>query len=143
NPTSLTLIQGNSGGSAIGTAQVGSAGTVSLSASVSPAGAGVNATLASNTVNAGSGTSLTVTADPAAVTGQYTVTVTGSEGAFTHPATVAVTVNAPPPADFTIGAAPASLTIAQGASGSGNITTAQVGSAGTVNLSATVSPAGT
>src|SRR5437588_13110733 len=52
------------------------------------------------------------------------------------------TPTASPTADFTITANPASLTVAQNSSGTSTISTSQVGSAGTVRLSASVSPLG-
>jgi hypothetical protein len=53
------------------------------------------------------------------------------------------TVTPPPANDFSIGATPGSLTIAQGSSGTATISTAVTsGSAGTVGLSASVSPSG-
>src|SRR5207253_730513 len=110
-PATLTFAQGASGTSTVSTTQVGGSGTVALTASISPTDPGVTASLGANSVNAGGGTTLTVTATPAAATRPYTVTVTGSEGASTHQATVTVNVNAPAPADFTIGANPTSLSL--------------------------------
>src|SRR5262249_18064025 len=141
SPASLALVQGNSGNSAISTAQVGSAGSVNLSVSVDPAGAGVTASLADASVAAGGGTTLTVASDGTAL-GSYTVTVLGDESGTQQSARVSVTVSVPPPADFTIAATPSTLSFAQGASGGGTVSTAQVGSAGTVSLSVDVSPAG-
>jgi subtilase family serine protease len=95
NPSSLTIAQGASGTSTISTAvKSGSAGTVNLTATVSPSGP--TATLAPMSVTAGSAATLTVKPNTAAP-GSYTITVTGTEGSATHPTTVVLTVTAPPP----------------------------------------------
>ncbi len=93
NPTSLTIAQGSSGTSTISTAVTsGSAGTVNLTASVSPAGP--TASLNPTSVTAGGSSTLTVTVGSTVATGTYTVTVTGTEGSATHSTTVTVTVTA-------------------------------------------------
>jgi hypothetical protein len=141
SPTTVSIQQGASGTSTISTTIVGSAGMVSLSASISPPGP--TASLSPAAVSAGSSSTLTVNVGASVATGPYTVTVTGSEGTNTHSTTVAVTVTAlPPPADFTISASPTSVSIQQGSSGNSTISTTIVGSAGTVSLSAGVSPSG-
>ncbi|WIG59096.1 MAG: Na-Ca exchanger/integrin-beta4 [Ktedonobacterales bacterium] len=142
SPTSLSIQQGGSGTSTISTAVTsGSAGTVSLTASVSPSGP--TATLNPTSVTAGNSSTLTVNVGSSVATGSYTVTVTGTEGSATHNTTVAVTVTAPPTNDFSISSSPTSLSIAQGSSGTSTISTAVTsGSAGTVSLTASVSPSG-
>ena len=140
NPTSLTVAQNSSGTSTISTTQVGSAGTVNLSASVSPGGPAVSISPAS--VAAGGSATLTVNAGSAAA-GNYTVTVTGTEGSNTHSTTVAVTITTVVANDFSISASPASVTIAQGSSGTSAISTAVTsGAPATVNLTASVNPGG-
>ena len=142
SPTSLSIPQGGSGTSTISTAVTsGSAGTVSLSASVSPAGPTVS--LSPTSVTAGNSSTLTVNVGAGVATGAYTVTVTGTEGSATHNTTVSVNVTAPHTNDFSISASPTSLTIQQGNSGTSTVSTAVTsGSAGTVSLTASVSPAG-
>src|SRR5579859_2409357 len=142
NPTSLSIVQGSNSASTISTAVTsGSAGTVSLSASVSPSGP--TASLSPTSVTAGNASTLTVSVGSTVPTGTYTVTVTGTEGSATHSTSVTVTVTAPATNDFSISANPTSLSIAQGGSGSSTISTAVIsGSAGTVSLSASVSPSG-
>jgi hypothetical protein len=91
NPTSLSIPQGGSGTSTISTAVTsGSAGTVSLTASVSPAGPTVS--LNPTSVTAGGSSTLTVSVGSTQATGNYTVTVTGTEGSVSHSASVTVTV---------------------------------------------------
>ena len=92
DPSTLSLLQGASGTSAIGTTAIGTAGTVGLTADVSPSGTGVSASLSPTSVTAGSGSTLTVAVGATAPTGSYTVTVTGTEGLVTHTATVNVIV---------------------------------------------------
>jgi Fe-S cluster assembly iron-binding protein IscA len=91
NPTSLSIAQGASGNSTISTAVTsGSAGTVNLTSSVSPAGP--TASLNPTSVTAGSSSTLTVTVGSSVAAGTYTVTVTGTEGSATHSTSVTVTV---------------------------------------------------
>ena len=142
NPTSLSIAQGSSGTSTISTAVTsGTAGTVNLTASVSPSGP--TASLNPTSVTAGNSSTLTVSVGSTVPTGNYTVTVTGVEGSATHSTSVAVTVTAPVTNDFSISANPTSLSITQGGSGTSTISTAVTsGTAGTVNLTASVSPSG-
>ncbi len=141
NPTSLSISQGSNGTSTISTAVTkGSAGTINLSAVVSPSGP--TAALNPTSVLAGNSSTLTVTVGSSVPAGSYTVTVTGVEGSVSHSTTVTVTVTAPTN-DFSISANPTSLTIAQGSNGTSTISTAVTkGSAGTINLTAVVSPSG-
>lgn len=140
SPTSLSIPQGGSNTSTISTAVTsGSAGTVSLTASVSPAGPTVS--LSPTSVTAGNSSTLTVNVGAAVAPGAYTATVTGTEGGITHSTTVNVTVTAGN--NFSISASPTSLTIQQGSSGTSTISTAvTLGSAQSVNLTASVSPSG-
>ena len=102
NPTSLSIQQGGSGTSTISTAVTsGSAGTVSLTASVSPAGP--TASLNPTSVTAGGSSTLTVNVGASVATGNYTVTVTGTEGSATHNTSVSVTVTAPSSGGITNG----------------------------------------
>jgi kumamolisin len=91
SPSSLSIAQGNNGASTISTAVTsGSAGTVSLSASVSPSGP--TASLSPTSVTAGGSSTLTVTVGASVAAGSYTVTVTGTEGSAVHTTPVSVTV---------------------------------------------------
>lgn len=93
NPSSLSIAQGTSGTSTISTAVTsGSAATVSLTVSVSPAGP--TASLSSTSVTAGGSSTLTVNVGSTVAAGSYTVTVTGTEGSVSHSTSVAVTVTA-------------------------------------------------
>ena len=91
SPATLTLASGASGTSTISTAVTsGSASTVSLSVSGTPAGA--TATLSPPSVTAGGSSTLSVNAGTAAA-GNYTLTITGTEGTMSHTTTVALTVS--------------------------------------------------
>src|SRR2546421_5952826 len=91
NPTSLSIAQGSSGTPTISTAVTsGVAGTVNLTAAVSPTGP--TASLNPTSVTAGNSSTLTVNVGSTVPTGTYTVTVTGTEGSATHNTTVTITV---------------------------------------------------
>jgi hypothetical protein len=93
NPGSLTIAQGSSRTSTISTAVTsGQAGTVNLSASVSPPGP--TASLSPTSVTAGSSSTLTVSVGSKVAPGSYTVTVTGTEGSTQHSTSVSVTATA-------------------------------------------------
>jgi uncharacterized membrane protein len=143
SPGSLSVAQGQSSTSTIGTAVLsGAAQTINLSASGQPGGV----TISFNPASLSAGGSSTMTASVAAATtpGTYPITVTGTGATGTHSTTVSVTVTPAPPSDFSMSANPASLTVAQGTSGTATIGTAVLsGGAQTVSLSASGQPAGT
>ena len=142
SPSSLSVVQGQSGTSTIGTAVLGGAAqTVSLSASGQPAGVTISFSPAS--VAAGASSTMTVSVAAATTPATYTITVTGTGSTATHSTTVSLTVNPAPPSDFSISASPASVTIAQGSGGTATIGTAVLsGNAQTVSMSASGLPAG-
>jgi IPT/TIG domain len=137
SPSNLSVVQGASGTSTITvTPQNGFNGGVSLSASGLPSG--VTASFNPNPATATS--TLTLTASSTATTGTATVTVTGTSGSLTNAATITLTVTAP---NYTLSAAPSSLSVVQGASGTSTITVApQNGFSGSVSLSASGLPSG-
>ena len=91
NPTSLFIVKGSSSTSKISTVVTsGSAGTVSLSASVSPSGP--TASLSSTSVIAGNALTLTVSVGSSVASGTYTVTVKGTEGSKTYSIPVSIIV---------------------------------------------------
>ena len=146
SPGSLSIQQGSAGTSAITTTMVGSPGTVTIVAAVTPAGSGVGASLAASSIAAGGSTTLTVSAAADATPGSYTVTITGTEGLIVHSTAVAVTVTVPPPPDFTIGASPntRSIRLAKASTTSYSVTVTPIrGFTSAVALSVTGLPAGT
>ena len=124
-PSSLSVAQGAAGTSTISTAVVsGSAESVALAVtSVLPSG--VTAGFVPTSVTAGGSSTLTLTASGGAtIGGPVTVTITGTAASATHTTSVALTVTAPVPNNFSIGATPSSLSVAQGAAGTSTISTA-------------------
>jgi hypothetical protein len=140
SPSSLTVVQGNSGSSTVTvTPSGGFTGSVTLSASGLPSG--VTASFGTNPTTSTS--SVTFTASSTATTGTASVTITGTSGSLTHTTTISLTVNAAPTPNFTLAASPASLTIVQGNSGSSTVTVNPSGGfTGSVTLSASGLPAG-
>jgi hypothetical protein len=138
SPTSLTVVQGATGSSAITIAPLNGFGSaVTLTASGLPTG--VTASF-SNATTAQPGT-LTLTATNSATLGTATVTVTGTSGSLQRTATVSLTVAAPP--TFALTASPTNLSVLAGASGASRITVVpQNGFNGAVELSATGLPSG-
>ncbi len=139
-PSSLSVLQGSSGSTSINTTVVsGSAQSIALSASGAPSG--VTASFSPVSVTAGSSSTLSLTVGAATVPGTYTVTVTGTAGSVIHSTSVALTVT--PADDFGMSAAPSSLSVLQGSSGSTSINTTVVsGSAQSIALSASGAPSG-
>ncbi len=132
---------GSSATSAITVAsQNGFNGIINLSKSVSPAtGLKVSLALTSLKLVSGGTNSTTLNASGTAP-GTYTITVTGINGTLSHSTPLTVSVATP---DFTISSNPASMTIAQGSSGTATITVTSLNSfSGTVNLAPAVSPSG-
>jgi len=136
NPTSLSLGPGASGTSTISTAVTsGSAETVALTVSGTPAGA--SASLSPTSVTAGGSSTLTVNAGTAAA-GTYTLTITGTAASATHSTTVTLTVTSVTN-DFSISANPTSLSLSgKHSSGTSTISTA-VTSGGTQTVTFDIS----
>src|SRR5262245_31979658 len=125
SPSNLTVNRGASGASTITiTRNGGFTSSVALSAGGLPSG--VTATFNPTSTTGGS-SALTLAASSTAATGMTSITINGSGGGLTRGATLILTVNAPPPADFTLSASPASLTVNRGASGASTITITRTG----------------
>ncbi len=90
NPTSLTIVQGNAGGTSVITVTPlnGFSGNVTMAASGLPSGV----TAAFNPNPTATTSTLTLTASASATVGIATVTITGTSGALTATTTVALTV---------------------------------------------------
>jgi len=110
NPASLTIPVGSRANSTITLASINNfTGTVSLTASSSPAGPSLTLSPASIPLTAhGTGTS-TLTFSSATI-GNYTVTVIGTASPLSHNTTITYNVAAP---DFVISANPSTMTIGQ------------------------------
>jgi subtilase family serine protease len=145
NPTSLSIAQGAMGTSTITvTSQNGFNSATTLSATGLPNG--VTAAFSPNPVtppaNGMVNSTLTLTASATATTGPATVTVTGKSGSLTQTATISLTVTPPP--NFTLSAAPSSVTITPGAAGGTSTITVNPtnGFTGSVTLAASGLPSG-
>jgi len=140
NPNAVSIAQGNTGTSTITVVpQNGFTGSVTLSASGLPSGV----TAAFNPNPTTSSSTLTFTVGATAATGTSTVTITGVSGTLTHTTTVSLTVTQAGQPDFSLTATPASVTVAQGSSGTSSIAVVPVnGFNGNVTLSATGLPSG-
>jgi kumamolisin len=141
SPTSVSVAQGATGTSRITTAVSGGFNSaIALSASGLPSGATAAFSPASIAAPGSGSSTLTLTAGSSTPAGAYSITVTGTGGGLTHTATVSLTVSAPA---FTIGASPASVSVAQGAKGTSTISTAVSGGfSSAIALSASGLPTG-
>jgi hypothetical protein len=146
SPSSVTVTQGSNGTSTITiTSLNGFNSATTLSASGLPSG--VTAAFSPNPVtppaNGNVTSTLTLTASSSATTGTATVTITGTSGSTTHSTTISLTVNAVSQPNFTIGAAPSSVTVTQGGNGTSTITiTSQNSFSSATTLTATGLPSG-
>ena len=139
SPASVTVVQGATAQITVTiTRQNGFAAAVAFTAAGLPAGVTAAFNPASTT---GASSVVTFTAAANAALGTATVTITGTGGGLTQTTTIALTV-APAP-DFTLAAAPASVTVVQGATAQSTITISPLnGFAASVALGATGLPAG-
>lgn len=143
SPTRGTLTAGATGRATINTTTVsGSAQTVALSVTGAPAG--VTTSFSPTSVTSGGSSTLTVVTTTGAPNGTFNLVVTGTAASGFHTATIALTITGGTTAsDFSIGASPASVSIAAGAAGGSTISTATTsGAAQTVALSISGLPAG-
>lgn len=144
SPAALTVSQGSSGNSTVSTvASGGFNSAIALSASGLPAG--VTATFSPASIAApGTGSAtLSFVASSTATVGTTNVTVTATGGGITHTTVVALTISAAATPSFTLTASPATLSVAQGNSGSSTIsTTISGGFNAVVSLSVAGLPSG-
>jgi uncharacterized membrane protein len=140
-PGSQTIAQGSMTNYTVSVSSVnGFTGTVDLSLSGLPAGAGYSF---NPTPIAGSGNStLTITTNSVLTpAGTYYLTITGTSGSLVHTATIILTVTALP--DFTLTASPASQTATQGSNTSYTVSVSSIGGfTGNVALSLSGLPGG-
>ena len=125
SPSSVTILQGNSGSSTItSTVTGGFNSAVALTASAQPTGVTVGFSPTSITGTGSSTMSITVAST--ATPGTYPITVTGTSGSTVHTTTVTLTVTSTS-AGFSISASPTSITVARGSSGHVTVSTAVSG----------------
>jgi len=138
---SLTVLKGSSGSTTITSTVInGFDSAIGLSATGQPTGVTVSFSPTSIT---GAGTSnLTYAVASSVANGNYTIKVQGISGSVTEVVTVTLTVAAPAP-NFTISAAPATISVARGSSGTSTITTTLIGTfKAAIALEATGYPVG-
>src|SRR3989454_2558828 len=141
SPSSLSVQAGSTSNSTVTLTSLNNfAGTITLSATGSPAG--LNLSLTPATVSLSSGGSGTSTLSVGASNpGSYTVTILGTSGSLSHQTTVTVNIATTNVGDFGMTAGPSSMTISRGSSAGSTISlTSMNGFAGTINLSTVVSP---
>src|ERR1039457_6055253 len=138
--TTLAVTQGKTATDTITVTDVSPfTGSVSFTATGLPSGVTASFSPASST----SSSVLTLTASSTATAGTSTVTITGTSGSLTATTTIALTVNTSTTPGFTLTPSPASLSGAQGKTGTDTITVADVGGfTGSVTLAATGLPSG-
>jgi subtilase family serine protease len=141
SPTTITLMQGNSGTSTItSTVTNGFDSAISLSATGQPTG--VTVVFGPSSISGAGTSSMKITVGPSTVAGAYNIRVTGISGSMTEVVTVSLTVGKIA-AGYTISASPTSISIDRGSSGTSTITTAVTGGFDSaVSLSATGYPSG-
>jgi subtilase family serine protease len=144
SPSSVSVVQGNSGSSTISTTVSGGFDSaVSLSASGQPSGVTVSFTPASIAAPGSGSSTMGIAVASSVATGTYTITVTGSGGGVTQTTKVSLTVTAPVSGSFTLSASPSSVTVDQDSSASTTITvTPANGFSGSVTLSTSALPSG-
>jgi len=144
SPASLSVAQGNQGTSTITTSIInGFDSAITLSASLIPTGTTVR--FNPDTISApGAGTStMTITVGSNTPVGTYPVWVTGNGEGIWHTTIVTLTVTAQGQPNFTVSAAPSSLSIDEGNQGVSTITTVISGGFNnSISLSASGMPAG-
>jgi hypothetical protein len=145
SPTSVSVVQGNSGTSTISTAVSGGFNSaIALSASGVPAGTTVSFNPTSIAAPGSGSSTMTMAVGASTAAGAYTITVTGTGGGVTHSTNVSLTVTAAPVPDFALSVSPTSKSIAQGGSGTVTATTAVSGGFNSaISLSSSGAPSGT
>ena len=138
SPSTQTVTQGFGAAYTVSvTPTRGFTGSVTLSASGQPSGAG--ATFSPNPTTSGSTMSVTTSASTPA--GTYTLTITGVNGSLSH--TTSVTLVVQPPPDYSLSASPSSQTVTQGLGAGYTVSVAPTGGfAGNVTLSLSGLPSG-
>jgi aryl-phospho-beta-D-glucosidase BglC (GH1 family) len=138
-PSSVTVNRSATATSTLGITRTSFTTAVALSVSGLPAGVTASFNPASTT---GSSSTLTFTASSTATLTTATVTVTGTGGGLTRTATISLTVSSGTTANFTLAAAPATLTVNRGASGTSTISITRTSFTTAVALTASGLPTG-
>jgi uncharacterized membrane protein len=131
SPSAQTVLPGGST-SYTATVTGGSGFTGAVNFSVTGLPSGATASFSPTAVTGSGSTTLSVTTSGTTPAGTYTLALTGTSGTVSHTVNVTLVING----DFSISAAPASVTIAAGATATYNVTIAAgAGFSGSVTLS--------
>ena len=136
-PAALTIAQGATGTTTLTITRTNFAGAVTLSLGNAPAGVTGSFNPAAPT---GTSSTLTVSVGAAVLPGTYNLTVAGIGTPGNRSTPLTLTVSAAP--DYTLSLSPATLTIAQGATGPTTVTITRTNFTGAVTLSLGGAPAG-
>src|SRR5439155_1523017 len=136
-PAALTIAQGASGTTAVPITRTNFAGAVTLSLGNAPAGVTGSFNPAAPT---GTSSTLTMSVGATVLPGTYNLTVAGTGTPGNRSTPLTLTVSAAP--DYTLSLSPATLTIAQGATGPTTVTIARTNFTGAVTLSLGNAPTG-
>jgi hypothetical protein len=135
NPASLSVAQGGNGSVTVNIARTNFADAITLAAEGLPSGVTAAFTTSPTT---GNSASLALTAAATAATGTSNVTIRGTSGTTAQTTTLALTVTATSAGNYTLSAAPATVSVNQGASGTSTINITRTGGfAGSVALAVT------
>src|SRR5215472_6058221 len=131
----VTLTPGSNPTATVTVASLGGfTGTVTLSATGLPAG--VQANFSPSSVNGSGNIVINFNAQTSTPSGTTNISIVGTSGSITHSTTIALTVTGTNP-DFSLTANPATLSVAQGGTGSSTITVSPAnGFNGSVSLAA-------
>src|SRR5436309_1930598 len=135
--TPLTLAQGATGTTTVTITRTNFAGAVTLSLGNAPAGVTGSFNPAAPT---GTSSTLTMSVGATVLPGTYNLTVAGTGTPGNRSTPLTLTVSAAP--DYTLSLSPATLTIAQGATGPTTVTITRTNFTGAVTLSLGGAPAG-
>jgi cellulose 1,4-beta-cellobiosidase len=140
SPTSISLPPNTNPTATITVTFVGGlTGSVSLSATGLPAGA--NANFAPSSLNSSGTVVVNFNSQTSTPPGTYNASIVGTNGTITHSA--ALTIVVPAASDFSLAAAPTSVSVAQGGTASSTVTLTRIGGfAGAVSFTASGLPSG-
>lgn len=138
NPTALTILPGAADVTTVTLSRTDFDGEVTFSVSGAPAG--ITSSFAPQ-VTTGDNSTLTISASAITAPGLYNISVRGAATAGNRSRGLAITVSPPLP-DFQLSAAPSSITVAQGGTGTTGIAIARTDFTGPVTLAVTEAPAG-
>ena len=138
-PSAVTVAPGSSGNATVNITRTNFTGAVALALLNPPAGITATFTPSSSTTNA---SALVISVAANVAPAEYVLTVQGTAtGVPAKTTTVSVTVTAPP-TGYAINVNTASLSVAQGSSGTVNLTLARVNFSGNITLAFENAPAG-